>query len=80
MRVSRFSYTMVCNQKTAYAHFIFFRVFDQFQGPLNCVQHRGTFVHTVTADRLIDLAAFSVNTGSDVVQAGAAGTLASACL
>ena len=79
MRVSRFSYTMVCNQKTAYAHYIF-KVVGQFQGPLNCIQHRGTFVHTVTADRLIDLAAFSVNTGSDVVQAGAAGMLASACL
>ena len=79
MRVSRFSYTMVYNQKTAYAHYIF-KVVGQFQGPLNCIQHRGTFVYSVAADRLIDLAAFSVNTGSDVVQAGAAGTLASACL
>ena len=51
-----------------------------YQGHCNGIRQRGTFVHTVTADRLIDLAAFSVNTGSDVVQAGAVGTLASACL
>ena len=79
MRVSRFSYTMVYNQKTAYAHY-YFKVLGQFQGPLNCVQHRGTFVHSVAADRLTDLAAFSVNAESDVVQAGAEGTLVSACL
>ena len=79
MRVSRFSYTMVYNQKTAYAHYIF-KVVGQFQGPLNCVQHRGTFVYSVAADRLTDLVVFSVNAGSDVVQAGAVGTLASACL
>ena len=79
MRVSRFSYTMVYNQKTAYAHYIF-KVVGQFQGPLNCIQHRGTFVYSVAADRLTDLTAFSVNTGSDEVHAGEAGTLASACL
>ena len=51
-----------------------------YQDPCNGIRHRGTFFHSVAADRLTDLTAFSVNTGSDEVHAGEAGTLASACL
>ena len=51
-----------------------------FHGPWNVFPSRDAFVHSVAADRLTVLAAFSVITGSDVVQAGAAGTLVSACL
>jgi len=51
-----------------------------FHGPWNVFPSRDAFVHSVAADLLTDLAVFSVITGSDVVQAGAEGTLVSACL
>ena len=59
---------------------LLFMILGLFHGPWNVFPSRDAFVHSVAADLLTDLAAFSVITGSDVVQAGAEGTLVSACL